>query len=134
MSSSQLSLPYTIGDTSRIQPSTRPFSPLPMQYLGSKARLASQLIERIRESFPQCKTFVDLFAGTGVVSLAAASFGYRIVANDLQPYSYAVVKSLLLTDRDGLDELAKRLAERSTDDYLLAGERRVFKKILEEER
>lgn len=132
-SQDQLFLPYA-ADTTVGQQAPRRGSPLPMQYLGSKARLTTQLIGNIRKAFPSCTTFVDLFAGTGVVSLAASADGYQVIANDIQPYSYAVLKSLLCANRDGLLGVSTELAESSTDAALLARDRHSFTKSLREER
>jgi len=81
-------------------------NPLPMQYLGSKARISSWILGEIRRTFPGVTTFVDAFSGTGVVALAASRDGYAVVANDTQEYSYLLLRALLTCPRDGLLELA----------------------------
>jgi adenine-specific DNA methylase len=58
-----------------------------MQYLGSKARISGWILDQVEKRFPESETFVDLFAGTGSVSLAARERRYRLVLNDLQPYA-----------------------------------------------
>lgn len=108
-------------------------SPLPMQYLGSKARIADWLIQHIRRRFPATLRFVDLFSGTGSVSLQAIRAGYQVLANDLQPYSAAVLQSLLLADREGLSEVAARLPNLMTPERLLAGSRSAAKDLLARE-
>jgi len=52
-----------------------------LRYIGSKVRLAKQIINTLGK--PQRnQRFVDLFAGTGVVSRAAAEAGWSVLAND----------------------------------------------------
>lgn len=109
-------------------------SPLPMQYLGAKTRIVGQLLESIVQQWPYPRTFVDLFAGTGVVSLAADKFGYRVIANDLQRYSYQVLTSLLLYSHRGAAELAEMLLTLSEDSILLRAGRREFERALQTER
>jgi len=109
-------------------------SPLPMQYLGAKTRIAGQLLDSILQECPGTEVFVDLFAGTGAVSLAADRSGYRVVANDLQYYSYVVLSSLLLLPRAGLLALASALPLLKRDDSLLAAGRTAFKEELQVER
>src|SRR5688572_18298769 len=83
-----------------------PINPLPMQYLGSKGRISRWIIGAISKTLPQAKTIVDLFSGTGVVSLEAFSQGYQVILNDIQPYSYAILSSLFDKPKSGLLELA----------------------------
>ncbi|MEN6450189.1 MAG: DNA adenine methylase [Thermoguttaceae bacterium] len=69
-------------------------------YIGNKRkllRLIHQAIERIGEPSLTRQhdggvggTFVDFFAGSGVVSRMAKMLGYRVVANDWEPYAEAI--------------------------------------------
>lgn len=86
-----------------------PINPLPMQYLGSKGRISRWILATVSKELPNSKTFVDLFSGTGIVSLEAFSQGYNVILNDIQPYSYAVLSSLFNRPKAGLAELATRL-------------------------
>jgi adenine-specific DNA-methyltransferase len=52
-----------------------------LRYIGSKARLTSQIVSVLGKPLAR-QRFVDLFAGTGVVSRAAADAGWNILAND----------------------------------------------------
>lgn len=61
---------------------------LPIQYMGSKKRIAEKLIENISAVFPDKSLCVDVFAGSGSVSRAALKQGFEVICNDLQPYSY----------------------------------------------
>lgn len=62
-----------------------------MNYIGSKYSLLSFLEESILEvADEQCATFCDLFAGTGIVGRHFKQKGYKVIANDLQHYSYVL--------------------------------------------
>jgi adenine-specific DNA-methyltransferase len=57
-------------------------------YIGNKRKLLP-LIRRAlgRTSLQKGSTFVDLFAGSGVVGRMAKTLGFRVIANDWEPYS-----------------------------------------------
>jgi len=57
-------------------------SRLGTRYLGSKARVLRPLLELIGRPRTQDARFIDGFAGTGIVSQAAANVGWRVTAND----------------------------------------------------
>lgn len=62
-----------------------------MNYIGSKLSLLRFLEESINKVVGEnCKTFCDLFAGTGVVGSHFKKRGYKIIANDIQYYSYVL--------------------------------------------
>jgi adenine-specific DNA-methyltransferase len=62
-----------------------------MNYIGSKLRLLNFLDESITSIVDKdCKTFCDLFAGTGIVGQYFKKIGYEIISNDLQYYSYVL--------------------------------------------
>lgn len=108
-------------------------SPLPMQYLGSKSRISKWTLEHIATRFQSSKVFYDLFAGTGAISAEAVKREFNLVANDVQPYSYAVLRALFLENRKGLKELANRLEEFDDNKELLSSGRRKAKDLLEKE-
>lgn len=58
-------------------------------YIGNKRKLLGLIAQAIAATgaVPQRTDFVDLFAGTGVVSRLAKSLGFRVVSNDWEPYS-----------------------------------------------
>ena len=95
-------------------------TPLPMQYLGGKSRIAANILGSIQKHFSG-NIFIDLFAGSGVVSHLAMTKGYKVIANDLQPYSSAVLNSLLCTPITGLKNLASNLSTVSTNDLFSSG-------------
>ncbi len=60
-----------------------------MNYIGSKLSLLEFLEESINKVVDRdCDTFCDLFAGTGIVGSYFKKKGYRVIANDIQYYSY----------------------------------------------
>jgi len=56
-------------------------------YLGNKRRLLRLLSEGIKATGCREGAFLDLFAGTGVVSRLAKVMGFRVIANDWEPYT-----------------------------------------------
>ena len=62
-----------------------------MNYIGSKLSLLGFLEESINKVVDKnCDTFCDLFAGTGIVGRFFTKKGYKIIANDIQYYSYVL--------------------------------------------
>ncbi len=74
-----------------------------MNYIGSKLRLSDWIVEIITQKYnisnpskPLSKTiFAELFAGTGIVSRKLKPFVNQIIANDLEPYSYVLLKNYI---------------------------------------
>lgn len=64
------------------------------RYMGTKIRLLDFLIPPIIESRSNEFTFVDLMAGTHAVGYAMRDFA-RVVANDIQEYSFVFGKALI---------------------------------------
>jgi len=62
-----------------------------MNYIGSKLSLLEFLEESINKvAGKNYNTFCDLFAGTGIVGSYFKKKGYKIIANDIQYYSYVL--------------------------------------------
>ncbi|OGY41244.1 MAG: modification methylase [Candidatus Buchananbacteria bacterium RBG_13_39_9] len=62
-----------------------------MNYIGSKLSLLEFIEESINKVVDKnCDTFCDLFAGTGIVGRYFKKRGYKIIANDIQYYSYVL--------------------------------------------
>lgn len=59
-------------------------------YLGNKRRLLPLLREAIEQTGVRSGTFVDYFAGSGVVSRLAKWLGFRVISNDWEPYTSAI--------------------------------------------
>lgn len=109
-------------------------NPLPMQYLGSKSRISSWMLDQIQDRFPMAVKFVDPFAGTGSVSIEANARGYQLYANDLQPYSSVILKSIFQASRDDLHDIAEDILKLKLDSFLLASGRSDATSLLTDER
>ena len=96
-------------------------SPLPLQYLGSKQRISSWLLDEIQQRFPESSTFVDLMSGTGSVALEAHRRGMTVFVNDLQPYSHRILQATFTLPRTGLAELSEEIKAELRDDALTRG-------------
>lgn len=67
-----------------------------MNYIGSKLSLLDFLEESINKVVDKnCSTFCDLFAGTGIVGRHFKKKGFKIIANDIQYYSYVLNRHYL---------------------------------------
>lgn len=77
-------------------------------YIGNKRRL----LPLIRQAIESCGlppgtdvSFADLFAGSGAVSRLARFLGYRVLANDWEPYAAVLNRAFLTTDAAQLPNL-----------------------------
>lgn len=60
-------------------------------YIGNKRKLLRLIAQAIQAAdVPPAATFLDLFAGSGVVSRMAKQMGFRVWANDWEPYSQII--------------------------------------------
>lgn len=59
-------------------------------YLGNKRKLLPLIQQAMRQTGVVRGVFVDPFAGSGVVSRLAKQLGFRVIANDWEPYAYAI--------------------------------------------
>ncbi len=60
-------------------------------YLGNKRKLLGLINQAIAKTgVPASGTFLDLFAGSGVVSRMAKKQGFRVISNDWEPYAHAI--------------------------------------------
>src|SRR3989344_8617875 len=72
-----------------------------MNYIGSKLSLLNFLEESINKVVDKkCHIFCDLFAGTGIVGNFFKKRGYKIIANDIQYYSYVLNKHYVGNHRE----------------------------------
>lgn len=82
-----------------------------MNYIGSKYSIIDFLKSSIGKTLelnhesktPREMVFADLFAGTGVVCGSFKEQGYSIIANDIQFYSYVIIKHII-ENNGNLDE------------------------------
>ena len=68
-----------------------------MNYIGSKHSIIDFIWESIIDVVGDDRkySFCDIFAGTGVVGRYFKSYGYDIIANDNQYYSYVINKHFI---------------------------------------
>ena len=68
-----------------------------MNYIGSKYKLLSFLEKNICETIGDIKScvFCDLFAGTGVVGRYFKTKVKKIIANDIENYSYVLNRNYI---------------------------------------
>lgn len=88
-----------------------------MNYIGSKYSILSY-IDEVVEDFTKPKkntVFCDIFAGTGVVSKYFKEKGYNIIANDIQYFSYVLLKGII----ENSDELKfEKLGKKHIDPFV----------------
>lgn len=113
---------------------TRTAFPLPMQYLGSKQRIAGWIIEEISRKFPETSNIVDIMSGSGAIAHEANMRGWNVHANDIQPYSHRVLKSAFVTPRGELEEVIEWFEHGSLNERILDGDRaRAGEALLQED-
>ncbi len=61
-------------------------------YLGNKRKLLHLIADAIRLTGCPGGTFVDLFSGSSVVARLAKKLGFRVLANDWEPYAYEIAR------------------------------------------
>ncbi len=74
-----------------------------MNYIGSKLRLSSWIIEIITKEYQKIipskslseTIFAELFAGTGIISRKLKPYTKQIITNDLEAYSYVLLKNYI---------------------------------------
>lgn len=68
-----------------------------MNFIGSKRSLITQIESVLRRhEVPLTGQAVDLFSGSGVVSRLLKQLGYRVLANDWQAFSAALVSAAIM--------------------------------------
>ena len=83
-----------------------------MNYIGSKYKLSNFLKSEIRKVVGEMKdkVFCDLFAGTGAIGRAFKTESKKIIANDIEYYSYVLNQNYIgnheeIEWRESVDEL-----------------------------
>jgi len=76
------------------------------RYTGSKAQLTDWIMSLVLK---ECsgKTFLDLFAGTGVVAETASKYFSHVYVNDFLPSNYAAYKAFFDKGKYDKDKLIK---------------------------
>ncbi len=95
----QKKLTYTAAQHSAARTPHFVFNQL-IPYIGNKRKLLG-LIEQALPVAARAhgKTFLDLFAGSGVVSRYAKSLGYQVLSNDWEPYARVINGCYIGTNR-----------------------------------
>lgn len=72
------------------------------RYIGSKARIADEIIEYVKETatMESGGFFVDAFSGTGVVAEKAAQIGWPVHVNDMMTNAVIMSEARLLSSVD----------------------------------
>ena len=70
------------------------------RYIGSKARIADDIITYIGKPSSTDGRFIDSFSGTGIVASKAADMGWPIVINDMMKNAVVMSESRLLAECD----------------------------------
>jgi len=68
-------------------------------YIGNKRKLLKLIHQAIQQTSTAEGAFVDFFAGSGVVSRLAKLLGYRVIANDWEPYARAINRCYIACNR-----------------------------------
>lgn len=79
-----------------------------MNYIGSKYSLMDYLHETIHNvtgfNDGDNYIFADLFAGTGVVGAYYKSLGCNVISNDIQYYSYSIIKHYIENNNENIQK------------------------------
>lgn len=70
------------------------------RYIGSKARIADDIIRYLGAPRPGDGVFIDAFSGTGIVASRAADLGWKIKINDMMHNAAVVSEARLISCRD----------------------------------
>ncbi len=70
------------------------------RYIGSKARIADEIIAYIGKPSSAEERFIDGFSGTGIVASKAADIGWQIVINDMMKNAIVMSEARLLAEHD----------------------------------
>ena len=66
-----------------------------MNYIGSKLSLLDFLVENFHRYDLENSVFCDLFAGTGIVGYHLKNNVKKIISNDIEKYSYIILKNII---------------------------------------
>ncbi len=82
------------------------------RYIGCKTKLLEYINKEVEKyHFKDGSSFVDLFAGTGVVAYYFAQKGYKTIVNDLLYSNYVVYKALLGKEKMSLSKIDKLISK-----------------------
>ena len=69
-------------------------------YIGNKRKLLHLIGEAVRLTGCRGGSFVDLFTGSTVVARWAKQRGFRVIANDWEPYSHEIARGTVALNRE----------------------------------
>lgn len=67
-------------------------------YIGNKRKLLPLIHEAVQKTGLRSGTFFDVFSGSGVVARLAKLSGFRVIANDWEPYSEVLNMAYIATN------------------------------------
>ena len=70
------------------------------RYIGSKARIADEILRYIEKPKVEDGYFIDAFSGTGIIASKAADCGWKVVINDMMLNAAIVSESHLIAEED----------------------------------
>lgn len=68
------------------------------RYIGSKAKLATWIIDTILKETQNANSFIDIFAGTASVAKAAFRHFDKVIINDILHANYVIYKAFFLSE------------------------------------
>src|SRR5579863_2798420 len=80
------SIVYNSRDHAAVRTEDYVFAQL-IPYIGNKRKLLPLIANAVAATGMKSGVFADMFAGSGVVSRWAKQEGFRVVANDWEPYA-----------------------------------------------
>lgn len=95
------------------------------RYIGSKARIADEIIKYLRGPDSPEGQFIDAFSGTGVIASKAADVGWKIKINDMMQNAAVMSESRLISKQDisfsslgGYNEAVNKLKHTSYEGFI----------------
>ena len=78
------------------------------RYIGSKARIANDIIQYLGVPQTEDGYFIDAFSGTGIVASKAADAGWKIKINDMMHNAAVISEARLLSAGDEIGRASCR--------------------------
>ena len=95
------------------------------RYIGSKARIADEIIQYLGVPNADNGCFIDAFSGTGIIASKAADLGWKIRINDMMHNAAIVSEARLLSQEDvsfsaigGYEEALSSLSKVELDGFI----------------
>ena len=78
------------------------------RYIGSKTKIAGEIIVKIRKIVPKGQTVCDLMCGTGSISLELRKNGYNVISSDVMTQACHITKTKVFLHRAPLFKNVKK--------------------------